>query len=117
MHDKDKSMHFGNLSDLSDEKLAKLAADGNDESMAILISRISPLARAHAASKYGSSVEFDDLAQEGMIGFLNAVSTYDESKGASFRTYAVSCINNRMISAIRRNSKKSNITQDSVIYI
>ncbi|MCC8195727.1 MAG: sigma-70 family RNA polymerase sigma factor [Ruminococcus sp.] len=53
----------------------------------------------------GGDSDFDDLYSEGLMGLMNAVRTYDESKGASFSTYAHTCINNRMINSLRRSNR------------
>ena len=45
----------------------------------------------------------DDLFQEGMIGLLNAIRTFDESRDVSFNTYAEACINNRLRDTITLN--------------
>ncbi len=52
-----------------------------------------------------ASGDFDDLYSEGLMGLMNAVRTYDESKGASFSTYVHTCINNRMINSLRRSNR------------
>lgn len=45
----------------------------------------------------------DDLHQEALLAFYRAVKTYDtEKKGVTFGLYAKICINNRMISILRR---------------
>jgi RNA polymerase sporulation-specific sigma factor len=49
----------------------------------------------------------EDLIQEGMVGLLNAIREYDPGKGSSFRTYAETCIRNRILSAIRRQPEIS----------
>lgn len=50
----------------------------------------------------------EDLIQEGMIGLLSAIREFDPSKGASFRTYAQTCIHNRIKSAVRSAQRKKN---------
>lgn len=42
----------------------------------------------------------DDLYQEGLIALLSAIRSYDPDKGASFSTYAESCIKRRLIDTI-----------------
>lgn len=48
----------------------------------------------------------DDLFQEGLVGLLSAVRTYDGVSSA-FATYASSCISHSVISAARRYRKQS----------
>lgn len=96
------------LGSLSDEQLCSLAASGDDNAMAELIQRITPLAGAKAAMYNSGDVHREDLFQEGMMAFITAVNTYDPTKNASFKTYAGTCINNRIISVLRsRNSAKN----------
>jgi len=59
--------------------------------------------------------EEKDLYQEGLIGLLSAMETYQDSKDAKFSTYASRCIENRIATAINRamNTKNKNLN-DSV---
>ena len=50
----------------------------------------------------------EDLIQEGMIGLLFAIREYNGEKGASFRTYAHICIQNRIKSAVRSAQRMKN---------
>ena len=51
----------------------------------------------------------EDLIQEGMIGLLSAIREYDAEKGATFKTYAETCINNRIRSAVRSAKRMKNM--------
>jgi RNA polymerase sigma factor for flagellar operon FliA len=57
----------------------------------------------HLLGKLPQSVQFEDLLQAGMIGLLEAAKHYDESKGASFETYAGIRIRGYMLDEVRRN--------------
>lgn len=50
--------------------------------------------------------EKDDLLQECYIGLLKAVRTYNE-KSASFSTYAVTCMRNSLITALKKYRKET----------
>ena len=103
---------------LTDEQLVALARCGDDSAMAILVARITPAVQARAAvNSAGSSVEFEDLTQEGMLGFLKAVYSFNEEGGASFRTYANTCINNRIISVLRSQSRSKDIPAPAIVSI
>ena len=57
--------------------------------------------------------EYDDLFQEGLIGLLKAVRSYD-GKSSSFATFASHCIRNSIISGVRKfNSQTKNTTIDN----
>jgi len=99
---------------LSDEELAVRAANGDDASMALLIAIVTPIARAKASGFANARLSGEDLAQEGMLGFLDAVKTFDVSKG-SFKAYAETCINNRIVSAVRVNFNNKNAALSNAV--
>lgn len=66
---------------------------------ALLVKRIA----YHLSGRLPRSVQLDDLMQAGMLGLLEAVRYYDESKGASFETYASIRIRGYMLDEVRRN--------------
>lgn len=57
----------------------------------------------HLMMKLPASVQFDDLYQSGMLGLLEAARNYDETKGASFETYASIRIRGHMLDEVRRS--------------
>ncbi len=70
------------------------------------------------ASKYiNAPLEKDDLIQEGMIGLLAAIKSFNTQKDTKFITYASRCINNSIRNAIKRVSRLKDIPQDSIIGI
>lgn len=94
------------VSKLSDEELVMIA-DNDKAAMNELISRYSFVASAKARAI--SPEYYEDLFQEGLIGLVAAVRTYDQGRGASFATYANRCIKNRMINAVKK--LESNLTE------
>ena len=101
-------MQSNHQKNLSNEELAVLAANGDDEAMALLISAVTPIAKAKASGFAISRISNEDLAQEGMLGFLDALKSFDPSKGVPFKAFAETCINNRIISAVRFNLNSKN---------
>lgn len=69
------------------------------KSHALLVKRIA----YHLSGRLPQSVQLDDLMQAGMLGLLEAVRHYDDSKGASFETYAGIRIRGHMLDEVRRN--------------
>ncbi len=100
---------------ISDEQLALLASQGDDEAMALLVARVTPVAKAKAASYGNLRVSQDDLVQEGMLGFLDAVRSFNVDKGVPFRAFAGICINNRILSAIRESLNNKNIVLSNAV--
>lgn len=93
---------------LSDEELVALANEGNSAAEELLIRRTKPVAETLAAKLRGAdynpdtAMDKDDFVQYGLLGLLSAIRTYRIDGGASFRTYATTCIRNSMISAMRK---------------
>jgi len=61
-------------------------------------------AKAHLYFMLGGDIE--DIIQEGMIGLYKAIQSFDESKGASFKTFADLCVSRQIISAIKASNRK-----------
>jgi RNA polymerase sigma factor (sigma-70 family) len=49
------------------------------------------------------NLNYEDLRQEGYIGLIKAIRTFDESKGVKFGYYATICIRNEIREYIMRN--------------
>lgn len=89
------------LRQFSDEQLCALVAKGSAEAEDELVCRYSRLVRACARPLFLAGGDSEDLIQEGMVGLLNAMRSFDEDRQVQFRTYAEVCIRSRMISAVR----------------
>ncbi|MBR2132277.1 MAG: sigma-70 family RNA polymerase sigma factor [Oscillospiraceae bacterium] len=84
-----------------DETLCEIARNGDRDAEEFLISRYTRLVRQLARPFYLAGGDSDDLIQEGMIGLIYGVREYDSTRAASFRTFAETCIRNRLYSAVR----------------
>jgi len=92
-----------------DERLVALAGKGDSEAVAELLARFLPLVRIKASSFKLDGLESEDLAQEGLLGLLNAIYSYKSENGVLFATYASACVRNRMVSAARSHMAKRNL--------
>ncbi len=101
---------------MSDEELVNLARDGCEKAFSILAHRCAVTVKCQVISLKNTHVEDEDLAQEGLLGLLSAVRTYDSSM-SSFRTYASACIRNRMLSAVRCSTAARLIPQTELVSI
>ncbi len=98
-------MEISQLHILTDEQLVKMAGEGSETAAEILIEKYKNLVRNKAKLYYIVGAESEDVVQEGMIGLFKAIQGYDESKDASFRTYAETCISSQIISAIKKANR------------
>ena len=87
------------------QSLAKARVAGAEEALA---ERYARVVRMCARPYFLAGGDSEDLIQEGMLGLLSAIREYDETKGATFKTYAETCIHNRIRSAVRSANRMKN---------
>lgn len=97
----------GLYSDASDEALLRSLRSGDSGAQDALIRRYTRVVRICARPFFLSGGDSEDLIQEGMLGLLSAIRTYDSGKSA-FKTFAVLCIRRSIISAVRAAQNKNN---------
>lgn len=106
---------MADYSALSDENLVSLYKKDDDFAAEALAARYMKKAGAIASQLGVSADEKADLIQEGMIGFLSAVYSYDDKRQVSFSGFACACIKNKMLSALRKNSAARKIPQSLTV--
>lgn len=100
---------------IKDEELVRLCKTGDDNAFSALAERYIPVSRLYASRCSGAHTEREDLTQEGMLGLIAAVYSFDENKGFTFSTFAGSCIKNRIISAVRVISSKKKVPLELIV--
>lgn len=90
----------------SDPSLLLRARENEPEALAAIFGQMTGLVASIAASYYLAGGDQDDLLQEGFIGLLRAVRTYDSTRCDSFEKYAKICIHRSILSAIKSASRK-----------
>ena len=85
----------------SDEELCAQVASGVPQAEDELVRRYGRLVRVFARPLFLAGGDSEDLIQEGMLGLLTAIRSFDAEKAASFRTYAEICIRSRLVTAVR----------------
>ena len=71
-----------------------------------LVQRFAPLVKRiayHLMARLPSSVQVDDLIQNGMMGLLDAISRFEAGMGAQFETYAAQRVRGAMLDGLREN--------------
>lgn len=99
-------MSDSNLESLDDEKLVVLATDGNESASDILIARYTSCVRYLARPYFLAGGDAEDLVQEGMIGLIKAMRSFDAKSNASFKTYASACIKSKLLTALEGALRK-----------
>lgn len=85
----------------SDEELCRKSADGMSGAEEELVHRYGRLVRVFARPLFLAGGDSEDLIQEGMLGLLTAIRSFNPEKAASFRTYAEICIRSKLVTAVR----------------
>lgn len=102
------------MSALTDETLLA-QCESSEQALETMIRRHFRLVTACAHSFFLVGAEESDLVQEGLIGLLSAIRSFDPAQDVSFPAYAKLCIRRRMISAVRAaNAEKNAPLNDSV---
>lgn len=91
---------------LNEMELVRRAEAGDTAAFDLLCEQYMPVLQGRAG-RYSSivGVDVEDFVQEGMLALYRAVKGFDPDAGIQFRTYAVTCINNSMASAIKSHMK------------
>ena len=85
---------------VSDEELAARARQGDAAAETLLLEKYKPLVRSRARELFLAGGDREDLIQEGMLGLLKAVRSYDPKREASFGTYARVVVSRQIYSAL-----------------
>ena len=71
-----------------------------------LVQRFAPLVKRiayHLMARLPSSVQVDDLVQNGMMGLLDAIGRFEAGMWAQFETYAAQRVRGAMLDGLREN--------------
>lgn len=105
--------------DCNDYELLYLISDNNEESNEIIFSKYKPVIEFYA-KKYlpcviNKGIDYNDLYQEGLIGLDSALENFKEQKNIKFSTFAFTCIERKILSAVKIASrKKHSVLNDSL---
>ena len=103
--------------DTDEKKLVEEAKSGDSLAITLLVIKYRAFLDKYVGLLNVPVRYKEDFIQEGLIGLLKAVRSYDELKGCSFSTYAWRCIRNSVISEFRRYERhgiKNEVSMDDV---
>ena len=99
-------MEINRLHILTDEQLVRMAQEVSETAEEILIEKYKGLVKNKAKTYYITGADSEDVVQEGMIGLFKAIRSFDVSKQTAFKTFADTCVNSQIISAIKKANRK-----------
>lgn len=95
--------------------LISLAKEGNREALNVLLKYYYQVV-INFSLKYSSDfLDKEDLVEAGLIGFLEAVKSYDIEKGTNFKTWLYEYIRKEILLEIAHHDKMMKIDQNMVI--
>lgn len=61
-------------------------------------------------------LEKEDIISIGILGLIKAIDNYKKEKGYAFSTYALKCVDNEILQAIRKNRCLTSVSLTDIIY-
>lgn len=110
---------YGTLNRDEEQELFRRIKQGDQEAVNLMILHNLKLS-VYIAKRFHStspSIDFDDLIQEGNLGIMRAIETFDESKGTKFSTYAYQWIRQRIERYLSNNDKIIRLPVHSGAYL
>lgn len=101
-----------NYEEHSDGELYSLVCESDENAKDILFAKYRYIIDivikkyAYSAMKYG--FEYKDLYQEAMVGFSDALKSFQEDKNSSLPTFITLCVDRRLQNAIRKAGRIKN---------
>lgn len=97
---------------VTDNELFLLALEENEDAKNVLFERykyiIDILMKKYLAVAYHYGIDKKDLYAEGLYGFSDALSRYNQDKSASLATFITLCVDRRMQSQVMRAGREKN---------
>lgn len=93
---------------MTHEELSMKAQAGDEIALAQLLQEYKSLVNKIARSYFLLGGEIEDIVQEGMIGLYKAIKNFSQSKNASFKTFATTCIKHQIQTAVKMASSEKN---------
>ena len=98
--------------DLNDNELVYLCAENNEDAINLIVNKykncILMILKEYLKEYNIIGVEVADLYQEGLIGLMHAIHSYNPTRDVLFYTYANACIRTSLMSALRQRFRQKN---------
>lgn len=108
---------MNNYTTLDEAEVIEAAKAGNEEAMEFLLDKYHGLL-GHICEKYFlRDGERDDLMQEAMIGFVQAVHDYKPENGKQFKNFAFLCVKRELDSCVKRSNRKKHMILNEAVPI
>ncbi len=108
---------MNNYTTLDEAEVIEAAKAGDEQAMEYLLEKYQGLL-GHICEKYFlRDGERDDLMQEAMIGFVQAVQDYNPKSGKQFKNFAFLCVKRELDSCVKRSNRKKHMILNEAVPI
>lgn len=97
--------------------LISLSKEGDKEALNVLLKYYYQVVINFSLKYSSDTLDKEDLVQAGLIGFMEAVKSYDIEKGTDFKTWVYQYIRKEILIEIAHHDKTMKIDQNMVIKI
>ena len=101
--------------DINSVEIINGAKSGDTDSLEIIFDSFRGYIRSLSNKYYIAGADKDDLIQEGMIGLFKAIRDFDNSKLASFKSFAELCVRRQIITAVKAATRKKHLPLNNYI--
>jgi RNA polymerase sporulation-specific sigma factor len=105
----------GKFKDKSEKCIVELAKKQDQEAQEYLIRKYLPYVYEKAKNYFLIGGSKEDIIQEGLIGILKAINSYDYNKNDHFAPFVDLCIRRQILTAINKAARKKHSPLNSYI--
>ncbi len=103
------------LAQLTDEDLVESIRGGDAQAATHLAEKYARFVESIARKYYIQGADYEDVMQEGYIGFYEAVLSYKKGYRLNFQSFAYYCIQKNIFDAIQASTRKKRKAQAEAI--
>ncbi|MGL5000607.1 MAG: sigma-70 family RNA polymerase sigma factor [Cetobacterium sp.] len=92
-----------------------LAKKGDLESIEKIVTEYKNIIYMRNKTLFLKGADREDLLQEGMIGLMKAIKSFDEDRNTTFNTFASLCIKRQIITAVKNYNSERNKNLNSAM--
>ena len=112
---------INNYNEFNDSELCMMIKENNEDAKDIMYSKynyiITSILKKYIGIIKKLNLDYHDVYQEAMFGFLDAIDKYDENKDASIKTFISLCVTRRVNAAIIKASRVKRKIEQEALYI
>lgn len=102
----------------TDEELIadmRMESSASENAASELFFRYEPIIKSIASNYFVPGADSDDVEQEGRMGLFKAMLNYDAERSNKFRPFALMCIRQQILTAMKTAHRKKNTPLNSYI--